>query len=109
MNNIVDGMIIILEFLAVGVVTCIAIDIVELIAIDIVEEVDRRKEKKAKAKKERRKEQFKAECEAAGRNLMNADSVKAFIHSSSKKQKVKYVGLFSGKEVEELMKYGKVC
>lgn len=101
MNNIIDGMIIILEFLAVFIIACIA--------IDIVETVDKRKEEKAKKKKERRKEQFKAECEAAGRNLMNADSVKAFIHTKGRKQTVKYTGLFSGAEIEkELSKYGKV-
>lgn len=100
MNNILNGLFVILE--------CYLVLCVALIIIGIDEHMEKKRKEKAKRKKAYRKAQYEQECLHAGREMMNKDNVCKVLAENGKrnKQTIKYTGYYSGEKVEkELAKY----
>lgn len=98
MNNLLDGIFIIVMYY---LFFCIL-----MLPIAICEHFEKKRNNKAKRNKEQRRFEYEQECERLGRKMINEDNIRKVLAENTKIKKmqtIKYTGYFSGQEVEKMM------
>ena len=98
MNNLLDGIFIIVMYY---LFFCVL-----LLPIMIYEHFEKKRNDKAKRNKKQRKFEYQQECERLGRKMINEDNIRKVLAENTKIKKmqtIKYTGYFSGQEVEKML------